>query len=84
MTADDESSPADVPAPSKGRVSSQVPAFAAVGAVGYVVDSAITYAGAKYLGGRPTSPVSFYEAKYRNPDGVVFDLTHKGLSLIHI
>jgi lactoylglutathione lyase len=35
-------------------------------------------AGATYLGGRPTSPASFYEAKYRNPDGVVFDLTHSG------
>jgi methylmalonyl-CoA/ethylmalonyl-CoA epimerase len=35
-------------------------------------------AGGKYLAGRPTSPNSFYEAKYRNPDGVVFDLTHKG------
>jgi putative flippase GtrA len=53
MTADDESSPADAPAPSQGRISSQVPAFAAVGAVGYVVDSAITYAGAKYLGLSP-------------------------------
>jgi len=35
-------------------------------------------AGGSYLGGRPTSPKSFYEAKYRNPDGVVFDLTHTG------
>jgi methylmalonyl-CoA/ethylmalonyl-CoA epimerase len=35
-------------------------------------------AGGKYLAGRPTSPNSFYEAKYKNPDGVVFDLTHKG------
>jgi methylmalonyl-CoA/ethylmalonyl-CoA epimerase len=35
-------------------------------------------AGGKYLAGRPTSPNSFYEAKYRAPDGVVFDLTHHG------
>jgi lactoylglutathione lyase len=35
-------------------------------------------AGAKYLSGRPTSPVSFYEAKYQDPLGLVFDLTHKG------
>ena len=35
-------------------------------------------AGGKYLAGRPTSPNSFYEAKYRDPDGVVFDLTHHG------
>jgi methylmalonyl-CoA/ethylmalonyl-CoA epimerase len=38
----------------------------------------VTAAGATYLAGRPTSPNSFYEAKYRNPDGVVFDLTHHG------
>ena len=35
-------------------------------------------AGGNYLAGRPTSPNSFYEAKYRAPDGVVFDLTHHG------
>ena len=35
-------------------------------------------AGGKYLAGRPTSPKSFYEAKYRDPEGVVFDLTHTG------
>jgi predicted enzyme related to lactoylglutathione lyase len=35
-------------------------------------------AGGTYLAGRPTSPDSFYEAKYRDPDGVVFDLTHNG------
>jgi lactoylglutathione lyase len=38
----------------------------------------VTDAGGKYLAGRPTSPNSFYEAKYRAPDGVVFDLTHHG------
>jgi lactoylglutathione lyase len=38
----------------------------------------VVAAGGEYLAGRPTSPNSFYEAKYRNPDGVVFDLTHTG------
>jgi lactoylglutathione lyase len=35
-------------------------------------------AGGEYLAGRPTSPKSFYEAKYRDPNGIVFDLTHTG------
>jgi lactoylglutathione lyase len=35
-------------------------------------------AGGTYLAGRPTSPDSFYEAKYQDPLGIVFDLTHKG------
>jgi lactoylglutathione lyase len=35
-------------------------------------------AGGKYLAGRPTSPNSFYEAKYKDPLGIVFDLTHTG------
>ena len=35
-------------------------------------------AGATYLSGRPTSPNSFYEAKYKDPLGIVFDLTHRG------
>jgi methylmalonyl-CoA/ethylmalonyl-CoA epimerase len=35
-------------------------------------------AGGTYLEGRPTSPNSYYEAKYRDPLGIVFDLTHKG------
>jgi lactoylglutathione lyase len=35
-------------------------------------------AGGQYLAGRPTSPNSFYEAKYRDPNGIVFDLTHTG------
>jgi len=38
----------------------------------------VVEAGGKYLAGRPTSPNSFYEAKYKAPIGVVFDLTHKG------
>ena len=35
-------------------------------------------AGGTYLEGRPTSPNSFYECKYIDPLGIVFDLTHKG------
>jgi methylmalonyl-CoA/ethylmalonyl-CoA epimerase len=35
-------------------------------------------AGGTYLEGRPTSPNSYYEAKYKDPLGIVFDLTHKG------
>jgi len=37
-----------------------------------------TDAGATYLAGRPTSPNSYYECKYKDPDGIVFDLTHTG------
>src|ERR1700716_687273 len=35
-------------------------------------------AGGTYLAGRPTSANSFHEAKYRDPLGIVFDLTHTG------
>ena len=38
----------------------------------------VVEAGGQYLAGRPTSPNSFYEAKYKSPTGLVFDLTHKG------
>jgi lactoylglutathione lyase len=38
----------------------------------------VVAAGGSYLAGRPTSPNSFYEAKYRDPLGIVFDLTHTG------
>ena len=40
-------------APPRGRIAAQIPAFAAVGLVGYVVDAGITYAGANYLGLSP-------------------------------
>src|SRR6202047_105045 len=33
-------------------------------------------AGGTYLAGRPTSAQSYYEAKYKDPLGIVFDLTH--------
>src|SRR5580658_8926746 len=35
-------------------------------------------AGGTDLAGRPTSASSFYEAKYKDPLGIVFDLTHTG------
>ena len=43
-----------VPEPARqGRIAAQVPSFALIGLVGYVVDAAITYAGAKYAGLSP-------------------------------
>ena len=41
-------------------------------------EAQVQAAGGSYLAGRPTSPNSFYECKYRDPNGVVFDLTHNG------
>lgn len=41
-------------------------------------DKKVIAAGGKYLSGKPTSPKSFYEAKYQDPMGNVFDLTHSG------
>jgi lactoylglutathione lyase len=38
----------------------------------------VVAAGGEYLAGRPSSPNSFYEAKYKDPLGIVFDLTHNG------
>lgn len=35
-------------------------------------------AGGAYLEGRPQSPKSYYEAKYKDPLGIIFDLTHTG------
>lgn len=35
-------------------------------------------AGGDYVTGRPTSPKSFYEAKFRTPAGQIFDVTHTG------
>ena len=40
-------------APTHGRIAEQVPAFAAIGLIGYVVDATITFVGAKYLGLSP-------------------------------
>jgi methylmalonyl-CoA/ethylmalonyl-CoA epimerase len=38
----------------------------------------VVNAGGSYLAGRPTSAQSYYEAKYKDPLGIVFDLTHTG------
>jgi lactoylglutathione lyase len=38
----------------------------------------VVNAGGAYLAGRPTSAQSYYEAKYKDPLGIVFDLTHTG------
>jgi lactoylglutathione lyase len=35
-------------------------------------------AGASYMSGRPSSPNSWYECKYQDRDGIVFDITHNG------
>jgi putative flippase GtrA len=40
-------------APAGGRIAEQVPAFVAIGLIGYVVDAGITYLCAKYLGLSP-------------------------------
>jgi len=53
MTADRKPSPIHAAAPAQIRPAWQMASFALVGVVGYVVDSAITYACAKYLGLSP-------------------------------
>jgi putative flippase GtrA len=40
-------------APAHGRIAEQLPAFAAIGLIGYFVDAGITFAGAKYGGLSP-------------------------------
>lgn len=34
--------------------------------------------GATYLTGEPTKGRGFYEVKYRDPNGILFDITHNG------
>lgn len=41
-------------------------------------EQTVQKSGGTYLEGRPTSPNSFYECKYKDPHGIVFDMTHKG------
>jgi catechol 2,3-dioxygenase-like lactoylglutathione lyase family enzyme len=41
-------------------------------------DEQVRAAGATYLTGKSESPNSYYEAKYRDPNGIVFDMTHTG------
>lgn len=38
----------------------------------------VTEAGAVSLGSKPPTSEAFYEAKFRTPDGIVFDLSHYG------
>jgi methylmalonyl-CoA/ethylmalonyl-CoA epimerase len=39
----------------------------------------VTEAGGTHFGGAPQSnPHAFYEVKYKDPNGVIFDLTHNG------
>lgn len=39
----------------------------------------VTKAGATYVMGRPDdNPNTFYEVKYKDPNGIIFDLTHNG------
>jgi methylmalonyl-CoA/ethylmalonyl-CoA epimerase len=39
----------------------------------------VTAAGASYFEGGPqNNPHAFYEVKYKDPNGVIFDLTHNG------
>ena len=42
-----------LPTAARGRIAEQVPAFAAIGVIGYVVDAGITFVCAKYLGLSP-------------------------------
>lgn len=43
-------------------------------------ETKIENAGGKYLMGRPEAdaPTTFYEIKYRDPNGVIIDVTHLG------
>ena len=43
-------------------------------------EAKIEKAGGKYFQGRPTekSPTTFYEMKFRDPNGVIVDCTHLG------
>jgi putative flippase GtrA len=52
MMSTDKAPPNALAAP-RHRVCMQIPSFAAIGLLGYVVDAAITYAGAKHLGLSP-------------------------------
>jgi putative flippase GtrA len=54
--------------PAHGRITEQIPAFAAVGLIGYFVDAAITYVCAKYLGLSPelARPPGFILATFVN------------------
>jgi putative flippase GtrA len=40
-------------APAHGRIAGQIPAFAAIGAIGYLIDAGVTFLCARYLGLSP-------------------------------
>ncbi len=40
-------------APTHGRIAEQVPTFAVIGVIGFLIDAGVTYLGAKYLGLSP-------------------------------
>jgi putative flippase GtrA len=54
--------------PAAGRIAEQVPAFAAIGLIGYFIDAGITFAAAKYLGLSPelARPPGFLVATVAN------------------
>jgi putative flippase GtrA len=45
--------PAKAANPVQGRIAAQIPAFAAIGLIGYFIDAGITFIGAKYVGLSP-------------------------------
>jgi putative flippase GtrA len=51
--ASEDRAPQTAASPARGRISAQIPSFAAIGFLGYLVDSAVTYGGAEYLGLTP-------------------------------
>ena len=53
MIFKDQSAPAALASPDQAGISTQIPSFAVIGMIGYFVDAAITYTGAKYLGLSP-------------------------------
>jgi putative flippase GtrA len=53
MPADRASAKVAPPRPAQGKVTAQFPVFAAIGAIGYVVDACVTYVGARYFGLSP-------------------------------
>ena len=64
--------------------------FEGIHHMGFMVDNLkiaekkIEDAGGKYLMGRPTGPEpsTFYEMKFRDPEGVIVDVTHLGWNTI--
>jgi putative flippase GtrA len=53
MLSVDRAQPKAAGTPPQAHISVQLPSFAAIGLIGYAVDAAITYAGARYAGLSP-------------------------------